>query len=77
MRRIERISKECSEGNFDNLIKFCSVLEEGDNFDEYFQTNSYNAYAIDKAVNGNALYFVLMYMTQKLDWKNLIPKFNE
>jgi len=77
MKRIERISKECANGNFKELILNCDVLKEDESFEDYFLINNYNAYAIDKAVSGNALYFTLMYVTYKLDWKNLIPKFNE
>jgi hypothetical protein len=63
MKRIEKMSKDCSNGNYDELITYCEALNEGEDFGEYFLINDYNAYAIDKAVNGNALYFVLMYLT--------------
>jgi len=77
MKRIEKIARDCATGYYNDLVANCEDLEEGANFEEYFQTNAYNAYSIDKAVNGNALYFTLMFLTNKLDWKNTIPKFED
>lgn len=44
-----------------------------DNFNTYFTLNAFDAFKIDKAVNGNLLYFTLMYNYHQYDWKNVVP----
>lgn len=46
-------------------------------FNTYFTLNAYDAFKIDKGVNGNLLYFTLMYNYHKYDWRNVIPGINE
>jgi hypothetical protein len=37
-------------------------------FIEHFMTNQYDAPLIDKALNGNILFFTMVYVKQRLDW---------
>ena len=37
-------------------------------FNEYFFDKSYNAFAVDKCVGGNLLFFTLVYSFMKLEW---------
>jgi len=39
--------------------------------------NGYDAFAVDKSVNGNILHFNMMFCFYHLDWKNKIPNLNE
>jgi len=39
------------------------------NINTTFFTNNFDAFAMNKAVNGNVLVFNLMYLYHKLDWK--------
>lgn len=71
------MSYECARGNAAALIENCSELASCQPFEEYFLTNGYNSILIDKATRGNSLFFSLMYLTYKLDWKNVIPKFTD
>jgi hypothetical protein len=52
-------------------------IEEIKTFNDYFLQNSYDSFKIDKANNGNLLYFTMMYVFYKEDWKTSIPKLNE
>lgn len=52
-------------------------IEEIKTFNDYFLQNSYDSFKIDKANNGNLLYFTMMYVFYKEDWKSSIPKLNE
>lgn len=45
-------------------------------FDEYFMQNNYDAFNIDKAVNGNLLYFTMMYVYYREDLKQNLPQMN-
>jgi len=45
-------------------------------FSEYFLQNNYDAFKIDKVTNGNLLYFTMMYVYYKEDWKTNIPELN-
>jgi len=44
---------------------------------QYFFTNNYNAFYINKALEGNVLTFNLLYCYQKFQWKNTIPQLDE
>jgi len=52
-------------------------IEEIKTFNDYFLQNSYDSFKIDKANNGNILYFTMMYVFYKEDWKTNVPKLNE
>lgn len=68
---------ECANGNSNALTRECDGLAEVSSFDDYFLTNGYNCLLVDKATKGNSLYFTLMYLTYKRDWRSVIPKFTE
>ena len=76
MKRIERMSIDCAQGNQQELANNCEELNNV-NFTDYFLSNNYNAFLIDTAVSGNALYFTMVYLANKLDWIRILPKFNE
>ena len=77
MNRVQKISDECASGDFSSLTHDPSTFETGFNFAESFLQNVYDACLVDKALNGNVLYFTLMYIKNKLDWKANIAGFNE
>ena len=47
------------------------------NYNSYFFTNNYNAFNMNKAVDGNLLTFNMIYCYQKFDWKNKLPLIDE
>lgn len=46
-------------------------------FDQYFLTNAFNCALLEKATKGNSLFFTMMYLAYKSDWKGLLPKCTE
>ncbi len=64
-------------GKYGELIKGCDELTDDCNFADYFSLNEYNTNMINRAVNGNCLYFTMMYLQYRLEWKTAIPTFNE
>ena len=77
MNRVEKISIDCAEGNFQSLFHDSTQFDQSLNFNEYFQNNDFNVVFVDKAVGGNSLFFTLMYVKNKLNWKDIIPKLDE
>jgi len=72
MKKIGKISFDCSVNAYSNPDH-----ETLNNYSEYFFQNAYDAELVNKAVNGNLLYFNLMYCFYKFDWKNNVSKLNE
>jgi len=57
-------------------VSECPALNEAP-FEDYFLTNEYDCYLVEKATKQNSLFFTLMYLHYKDDWKAIIPKFTE
>jgi len=53
------------------------VSPELQNFSQYFTGADYDAFKIDKALKGNSMIFTLLYIYNKLNWKNALPKVSE
>jgi len=47
------------------------------NMNTYFYTNNYDAFAMQKTLEGNLLTFNLLYCYQKYNWKETIPQLDE
>ena len=68
---------DCANGDFSGLIKECAELGTVQPFGQYFLTNEYNCALVEKATKGNSLFFTLMYLAYRDDWRSLIPKFSD
>lgn len=72
VKKMLKISEQLVKGE---VVESDSVDLKG--YNDYFFTNNYNAFAINKAVDGNILTFNLIYLYQKFDWKNKLPLVDE
>ena len=64
---MEDLSKQClSETNTSDDSKLSK-------FNDYFFDKGYDAFVVDKEVNGNLLFFTLVYSYQKLAWEKNLP----
>lgn len=77
LKSIHKISLECAMGNFSGLMRDSPELSAVGPFDQYFATNEFNCVLVEKATKGNSLFFSVMYLVYKLDWKTLLPKFSD
>ena len=74
MQKIAQVSQDLVKGD---VSKMKNPIEEMKSFNEYFLSNSYDSFKVDKASNGNLLFFTMMYAYYKEDWKSNIPRLNE
>jgi len=72
VKKMLKISEQLVKGE---VVESDSVELKG--YNDYFFTNNYNAFGINKAVDGNILTFNLIYLYQKFDWKNKLPLIDE
>lgn len=79
MKKISKMALDCAINSNQTKVKKEEEPDQGilSNYNEYFFQNAYDAYAVDKAVSGNLLYFNLIYCYNKFDWKNKISSLNE
>jgi hypothetical protein len=77
LKTIQKMSFDCANGDFSGLVKECAELSVVQPFAQYFLSNDYNCALVEKATKGNSLFFTLMYLTYRDDWRNLIPKFSD
>lgn len=52
----------------------CEKLQD---FKNYFESFSYDAFKIDTATRSNGLLFTMLYVYHKLNWKHMIPNISE
>ena len=71
LKKISQFSSDCFQGCLKTNIE---ALQD---FNRYFNQEAYDAFQIDKAVNGNLLTFTMMYIYHRLNWKQELPKMNE
>ena len=71
-KKYNKMAIDCSNGSLVDPKSDCMT-----NFNEYFESNAYNAYSVDKNVNRNSLFFTMMYVYHKLEWAKIIPGLNE
>ena len=74
---IHKMGKDCTDGNYTELLKGCKEIPEDTDFEEYFNTNEYNTQMVNRATHGNCLFFSLVYLSSRLNWRSIIPKYNE
>ena len=71
-KKISKLSSDCAKGiSTDNNVK---ELQE---FNDYYLQNSYDCLLVNKGVEGNSLYFTLMYTLYRYDWLTTIPQLDE
>jgi len=51
--------------------------EQMKDFNAFFGSREYNAHTLNSHVQGNSLYFTLMYLSFKLNWAESIPQLNQ
>lgn len=62
------------------LLSFDILQDNGigslENFNDKFSSLNYNAFQLNKALQGNLLAFTMQYTYHKFDWKNTLPRLN-
>ena len=72
------MAMDAANGNAEQILKESPELSKlGVLFQNYMKSNEFNCVFVEKATKGNSLFFNMMYMVYKLDWKSVVPKFTD
>lgn len=72
MKKIAKLASDCAAGRTIRDKEF----EMMNSYNDYFINRAYDAHLIDQHVKGYSLFFTLMYINYKCDWKNTIDNLN-